>query len=80
MKQIQVTYFAVFREQAGRSQETVSTSATTAAELYEELRARHNFTLRRALVRCSIGLEFVPIETKLFDGAEIVFIPPVAGG
>jgi len=34
------------REQAGRSEETLETSASTPAGLYEELVARYGFTFR----------------------------------
>ena len=42
MHDIDIQYFAVLREQAGRSQERVATSAATPADLYDELRGRHN--------------------------------------
>jgi len=40
MIDVHVQYFAVLRERAGLSQETVATAAATAAELYEELATR----------------------------------------
>ena len=42
---VQVQYFAILREQRGVTEEKLSTGAGTAEALYEELRARHRFTL-----------------------------------
>jgi molybdopterin converting factor small subunit len=76
MKHIKVQYYAVFREQKGMSEETVSTESATAADLYRELGLR----LDPAIVRASINLQFKPMTTELCDGDAVVFIPPVAGG
>ena len=43
--QLKIQYYALMREQAGRSEETVETSAATPADLYSELAARYGFTL-----------------------------------
>lgn len=80
MKQINVQYFAVFREQRGLSEETVETATKTARDLYSDLATQHGFTLQASLVRASINLQFQPLETELRDGDTVVFIPPVAGG
>jgi molybdopterin converting factor subunit 1 len=80
MKKIHVQYYAVLREQAGRSEEAVDTDAPTAAELYAELQRRHPFHLARAQLRVAIDGEFAAWDAPLVDGARVVFIPPVAGG
>ena len=80
MSTIEVQYYAVLREQAGVSQERVVTGATTAAALYEELRARHGLTLGCAQLRVAIDGEFADWQAPLADGSMVVFIPPVAGG
>ena len=51
MNRIHLQYFAVLREQAGRSEETVETTAANPAELYEQVRASHGFSLRPACSR-----------------------------
>ena len=79
-KTITVRYFAILREQRGVSQETLSTAAATPAALYEELRARHPFTLPGDRVRAAVNDAFVAADAPLRDGDRIVFIPPVAGG
>ena len=80
MKRIHIQYFAVLREQAGRSEDTVETAAATPAELYDQVRALHGFTLPRSMLRVAINDEFGDWSTPLEHGARVVFIPPVAGG
>jgi molybdopterin converting factor subunit 1 len=77
---VHIQYFAILREQRGLARELLATTATTAAELYEELRARHSFSLPVDRVRAAINEEFVAWATPLRDGQTVVFIPPVAGG
>ena len=80
MKTIHVQYFAVLRERAGRSRETVATAAATAADLYDELAARHPFGLPRSMLRVAVNDEFADWSRPLGAGDRVVFIPPVAGG
>jgi molybdopterin-guanine dinucleotide biosynthesis protein A len=77
---IRVQYYALLREQAGRSDETVITRARDARELYAELRARHPFTLPPEMLRVAINAEFGEWSQTLKAGDAVVFIPPVAGG
>lgn len=77
---LSIRYFALLREQRGLNEEKLTTSATSATALYEELRARHGFTLPADRVRAAVDGEFVPGSTPLRDGQTVVFIPPVAGG
>jgi molybdopterin converting factor subunit 1 len=80
MNEIEVQYFAVLRERAGIASETVRTAATTAADLYDELAARHDFGLPRAMLRVAVNDEFADWSRRLAGGDRVVFIPPVAGG
>jgi sulfur-carrier protein len=80
VKTVHVQYFAVLREQRGLAEEKIDTAAATPAALYEDLRARHGFTLPGGRVRAAVNGDFVPAATRLKDGDSIVFIPPVAGG
>jgi len=80
MNQIEIQYFAVLRERAGTSHETVESAAQTAAELYDELAARHDFGLPRTMLRVAVNDEFTDWSQPLAAGDRVVFIPPVAGG
>jgi molybdenum cofactor guanylyltransferase len=79
-REIRVQYYALLREQAGRSTETLSTAARTPRELYTELAARHAFTLPADLLRVAVNAEFGDWSQPLKPGDAVVFIPPVAGG
>jgi len=80
MNDIEVQYFAVLRERAGIGSETVHTAAATAADLYDELAARHDFGLPRSMLRVAVNDEFADWSRSLAAGDRVVFIPPVAGG
>lgn len=79
-KTLRVQYFAVLREQAGRSEETLDTVAATPAALYDELKARYPFQLSPAQLKVAINAEFSDWRAPLRHGDAVVFIPPVAGG
>lgn len=80
MPKLTIQYFAILREQRGVTRELLETSATTPAALYEELRARHGFTLPPDRIRAAINGDFALPTAPLRDDDEITFIPPVAGG
>jgi molybdopterin converting factor small subunit len=77
---IRVQYYALLREQAGRSDETLTTSARDPRELYAELSQRYPFTLPADMLRVAINAEFGDWAQPLKAGDAVVFIPPVAGG
>ena len=77
---LRIQYFALLREQAGRSEEGLQTAAATPAALYQELKSRHGFTLTREQLKVAINGEFSDWSQPLRAGDRVVFIPPVAGG
>jgi molybdopterin converting factor subunit 1 len=77
---LRIQYYAILREQAGRSEETLDTTASTPAELYDELRKRHPFQLNPAQLKVALNNDFSDWQTPLRHGDTVVFIPPVAGG
>ena len=77
---INVHYYAMFRESAGRSDETIETDTGNAATLFDSLKSKYDFPMGRSHVRLAVNDAFVDWETPLNDGDAIVFIPPVAGG
>ncbi len=78
--QLKIQYYALMREQAGRSDETVETAAATPADLYTELSARYGFTLSQEQLKVAVNSEFASWSRRLAAGDAVVFIPPVAGG
>ncbi|MEQ1821360.1 MAG: MoaD/ThiS family protein [Fimbriimonadaceae bacterium] len=75
-----VTYFAILREQRGLNREQIETRASTYRDFYGELQERHGFTLKVDLIKAADRGEFVDLDSTISEGADIVFIPPVAGG
>jgi molybdenum cofactor guanylyltransferase len=80
LRRLSVRYFALLREQAGRSAEELETQASTPRELYEELRHRRGLTLAPEFLRVAVNDEFGDWRSPLADGDTVVFLPPVAGG
>jgi molybdopterin converting factor subunit 1 len=78
--QLTIQYFALLREQAGRSIETLETLAATPADLYAELNARYGFTLAQERLKVAVNNDFADWSRRLEAGDSVVFIPPVAGG
>ncbi len=78
--EIQIQYFAVLREQRGRSDETLQTSAATPEQLYQELQERHGFHLPVEQLQVAINQNFSSMSNPLKNKDHVVFIPPVAGG
>jgi molybdopterin-guanine dinucleotide biosynthesis protein A len=80
LKTLRVQYFALFREQAGRGEELLQSTADTPARLYAELQRRHPFKLQKEQLRVAVNTEFCDWQASLKNGDTVVFIPPVAGG
>jgi molybdopterin converting factor subunit 1 len=79
---VRVRFFARLREQAGVENESLQVPVgSTLAVVYDLERARHSaLEPERASVRAALNQEFVDWATKVSDGDEIAFIPPVSGG
>lgn len=73
-------YFAVFREQAGTATESLTTGATTAAELFAEVSDRHGLEDPIAHCKVAINDELASWDRPLSEGDVVLFFPPVAGG
>ncbi|PJJ80632.1 molybdopterin synthase subunit MoaD [Brevirhabdus pacifica] len=81
---IDVMYFAWVRERIGLPRETVETTATTVAELVEELKAREEryamaFSDISAL-RVAVDQELTDFDAPLARAREVAFFPPMTGG
>jgi molybdopterin synthase sulfur carrier subunit len=79
MKTLNIEYFAILREQAGTSSESVSSKADTTADLFAELSKKHGFSSADNF-KVAVNDEFSSWDAALSDGDRVVFIPPVAGG
>ena len=79
---IRIRYFASLREITGKNEGILSLpEGTTVASLRHTLLTRYprlQTVMERAV--CAVNHHYVPLETVLHEGDEVVFIPPVGGG
>jgi molybdopterin synthase sulfur carrier subunit len=80
MKSVEVRYFALLRELAGKEREILKINCETYGELYCQLADRYSFSLPLAMIQVAVDDEFSQLDQPISDGVKIVFIPPVAGG
>ncbi len=79
---LNVLYFAHVRERVGRSEERLEVpDGATVADAVALLVMRYPaLEALMAVVRVAVDGEFAALDAPLHDGAELVLIPPVAGG
>ncbi|MCH2094680.1 MAG: molybdopterin converting factor subunit 1 [Rhodobacteraceae bacterium] len=79
-----VLYFAWVRERIGVPKETVTTTASTVADLVAELRTKEDryeaaFADLSAL-RVAVDQELADFDASLDGAREVAFFPPMTGG
>src|SRR6202171_4385044 len=79
---VRTRLFARLREQAGSETDMLEVpDGATLADVYEALRGKHPaLEADRKAVRAALNQEFKDWATKVGDGDEVAFIPPVSGG
>ena len=77
---IDVRYFALFREQTGCESEFVEWRGGTAADLFQMMVNEHSALQPEAAALVAINDEMAGWKTTLEEGDEVLFFPPVAGG
>ena len=80
MKNINVRYFASFREAAGIDQETVETDAESAGDLFRSLEHRHGSSEPLGHCKVAINDEMADWDDPISEGDTVLLFPPVAGG
>ncbi len=79
---IRIRYFASFREIVGQNEEILALpEGANVADVRALLLTRYP-RLQPIMERsaCAVNHSYVPKDTALHDGDEVVFIPPVGGG
>ena len=79
-KSITVRYFAIFREHAGRDEESVTLDVETAGDVFEQLKGRHGSSEPLGHCKVAINDEMADWNTAVNDGDTVLLFPPVAGG
>ena len=79
---ITLRYFALWREQIGRDEETREVAPdTTVRSLIDEVTAAHpRLVALRPSTMFMVNQEYAPLGQVLADGDEVAVIPPVSGG
>jgi len=79
---VTIRFFASHREATGRESFVIELEdGATAADAFACACAEHPALGRAAsAVAFAVNLEHVSPETRLHDGDEVAFLPPVAGG
>ena len=80
MKTITVRYFAIFREQAGVGEETLTLDVETAVDVFEQTKSRHGSPEPTGHCKVAINDEMADWNDTLADGDTVLLFPPVAGG
>lgn len=80
MKTITVRYFAMFREQAGVDQETLTLDVETAADVFEYTKSRHGSAEPSGHCKVAINDKMADWSTPISEGDTVLLFPPVAGG
>lgn len=80
MKTITIRYFAMFRDNAGVAEETLSMDVTTAADVFAETRDRHGSSEPSGHCKVAINDEMADWDAAVSDGDTVLLFPPVAGG
>ena len=79
-KTITIRYFAMFRENAGVSEEELTTDAATAGDVFEATRDRHGSAEPLAHCKVAINDHMASWDSEVSDGDTVLLFPPVAGG
>ena len=80
MKTITVRYFAMFREQAGVDEETLSLDVETAADVFEQTKSRHGSPEPSGHCKVAINDVMADWTSSVEEGDTVLLFPPVAGG
>ena len=80
--QVTLKLFSVYQDAYGQPEQTIECPlGSTVGTLCDRLIADHPSLAKwRSVTRFGVNLDFVPEETVLRDGDEVVLIPPVSGG
>lgn len=79
---VAIKLFAIYQEVYGVSELTrqFPPGTTVSDVLFEMIEEHPELKKWQKITRFSVNYQFVEADTKLQDGDELVFIPPVSGG
>ena len=74
---ISIKYFASLRERLGRAEDKLPAGNYTVEDVWTQLNPQHP---RPPNLLCAVNMEYSAWNTKVRDGDEVAFFPPVTGG
>ncbi|MDE4456037.1 MoaD/ThiS family protein [Psychrobacter sp. DAB_AL62B] len=78
---ITVLYFASLADEANCHEEKINVQQSTSlTDLYEQLRQKYRFSRPQSELRVAVNDYFAKWTDEIYDGDNVVFITPVAGG
>ena len=81
---VDLIYFSWIREKIGKPCESIETSATTVAELLEELKRKDirysEVFANQDSFRVAINQELTNFDASILNAKEVAFFPPMTGG
>lgn len=78
---INILYFASLADEAKCHEEKVTVQKSLSlADLYAYLNQKHRFSKPQSQLRVAVNDYFVGWDQEIFDGDNVVFMIPVAGG
>jgi molybdopterin converting factor small subunit len=80
VKTLTIRYFALFRENAGVSEETLTLAAETAADVFAATAERHGSSEPQGHCKVAINDVMADWQSPVNDGDVVLLFPPVAGG
>ncbi|NND43918.1 MAG: MoaD/ThiS family protein [Xanthomonadales bacterium] len=80
MKRVRIRLFAAYREAAGFETRARETGAETTRQLFEELCAEYGQLRAESAALVAINDAMADWDSRVSDGDEVLFFPPVAGG
>lgn len=75
-----VHYFGLLADRRGLGEESIQSTARTAAELYAEINARYPMDMQTADFRAVVNDAFVPWDEPVHNEDRVAFLPPMSGG
>lgn len=77
---VTVKFFASLREQVGRSEDTIDIEGeTSVADIWRRATAASQQALPDTVL-AAVNMEYAKPDSRVRDGDEVAFFPPVTGG